>query len=203
MASPFFSGRIPQELYDRINQHIKETGEGKTQILINALSQYLGVEIYKPKSSGVNADLFLSELESLKERVSFLERSQSQQAIEPVKIAEIPHKQMSWLDQISDNNDNSSDNVVAVESTDNIIVINDVIGDVINDVIGEKILTTKEVEELTGISRKRLERIREKDLFPIQSQGYEVTGYAGKHEKSPYSNLWVVRSLSVINTDNS
>ena len=79
MASPFFSGRIPQELYDRIDQHIKESGEGKTQILINALSQYLGFEISTPKSSSVNTDLFLSELESLKERVSLLERSQSQQ----------------------------------------------------------------------------------------------------------------------------
>ena len=79
MASPFFSGRIPQELYDRIEQHIKESGEGKTQILINALSQYLGIEISTPKSSNVNTDLFLIELESLKERVSLLERSQPKQ----------------------------------------------------------------------------------------------------------------------------
>ena len=76
MASPFFSGRIPQELNDRIDQHIKESGEGKTQILINALSRYLGVEISTPKSS---TNLFLSELESLKERVNLLERSQPKQ----------------------------------------------------------------------------------------------------------------------------
>ena len=103
MASPFFSGRIPQELYDRIDQHIKESGEGKTQILINALSQYLGVEISTPKSSGVNTDLFLSELESLKERVSLLERSQP--------------KQLS-PDNINDNklitDDNATDNSVMV-----------------------------------------------------------------------------------------
>ncbi|PZV13432.1 MAG: hypothetical protein DCF20_15490 [Pseudanabaena sp.] len=80
MASPFFSGRIPQDLYDRIDQHIKESGEGKTQILINALSQYLGFEIPKPKSSNVNTDLFFSELESLKDRVSLLERSLHQQS---------------------------------------------------------------------------------------------------------------------------
>ena len=79
MANPFFSGRIPQELYDRVDQHIKESGEGKTQILINALSQYLGVEISKPKASSVNTDLFLSELESLKDRVGLLERSQPRQ----------------------------------------------------------------------------------------------------------------------------
>ena len=103
MASPFFSGRIPQELYDRVDQHIKESGEGKTQILINALSQYLGVEISTPKSSGVNTNLFLSELESLKDRVSLLERSQS--------------KQLS-PDNINDNklitDDNATDNSVMV-----------------------------------------------------------------------------------------
>jgi hypothetical protein len=187
MASPFFSGRIPQELYDRVDQHIKESGEGKTQILINALSQYLGIEISKPKSSGVNTDLFFSELESLKERVSLLERSQSQQAIEPVKIAEIPHKQMSLLDQTSDNNDNSLDNAVAVESTDNIID-NSI-------VINEQILTTKEVEELTGITRRQLDRIKVKGVYPINAENYVIVGYAGKEKEARHSNLWVVKTL--------
>ena len=86
MASPFFSGRIPQELYDRVDQHVKESGEGKTQILINALSQYLGIEISKTKSSNVNTDLFLNELESLKERVGLLERSQPTQLSSDSKL---------------------------------------------------------------------------------------------------------------------
>ena len=73
MASPFFSGRIPQELYDRVEQHIKETGEGKTQILINALSQYLGVEVFKPIH--LSTDIFLSELEQIKGRLTVLEES--------------------------------------------------------------------------------------------------------------------------------
>ena len=195
MASPFFSGRIPQELYDRVDQHVKESGEGKTQILINALSQYLGIEISTPKSSNINTDLFLSELESLKERVGLLERSQLQQVVEPIKVAEIPHKQMSLLDQVSDNADNSTDNTITVETIDNSTVI--------DDVIDEQTLTTKDVEGLTGISRKQLERRKEKNLFPIQSQGYEVIGYAGKHEKAPYSNLWRVKPSSVISSDNA
>ena len=103
MASPFFSGRIPQELYDRVDQHVKESGEGKTQILINALSQYLGFEI--PKPSSINTDLFLSELESLKERVSLLERSQP--------------KQLSLLspDNTNDNKMITTDNSVMVLTT--------------------------------------------------------------------------------------
>ena len=112
MASPFFSGRIPQELYDRVDQHIKESGEGRTQILINALSQYLGIEISKPKSSNVNTDLFLSELESLKERVSLLERSQP--------------KQLSLLSNDNSDNklitsDNKTNNSVMVLTTTEVI----------------------------------------------------------------------------------
>ena len=95
MASPFFSGRIPQELYDRVDQHVKESGEGKTQILINALSQYLGVEISTPKSSGVNIDLFLNELESLKDRVGLLERSQPKQLS--------PDNKLITIDNATDN----------------------------------------------------------------------------------------------------
>ena len=107
MASPFFSGRIPQELYDRLDQHVKESGKGKTQILINALSQYLGVEISTLKSSNVNTDLLLSELESLKERVGLLERSQPKQ-LSPDNIND--NKLI-----IDDNaTDNKSDNSIMV-----------------------------------------------------------------------------------------
>jgi hypothetical protein len=40
-ANPFFSGRIPQQLLDKIEQHIAETGSSKTSILIRALGTYL------------------------------------------------------------------------------------------------------------------------------------------------------------------
>jgi len=175
MANPFFSGRISQELYDRVDQHIKESGEGKTQILINALSQYLGIEISTSKSS---TDLFLSELESLKERVSLLERSQSQQIIEPIKIAENPHKQMSLLDQVSDNDDNSIDNTVTVESTDNT----------------KRILTTNEVVTLLGVGRKVLESLNKAGKLPFSKNGHTIICHSGKQAKHPFSNLWEVEA---------
>ena len=150
MASPFFSGRIPQELYDRVDQHIKESGEGKTQILINALSQYLGVEISTLKSSNVNTDLLLSELESLKDRVSLLERSQP--------------KQLS-----SDNSDNKSDNSI-------------------------RILTSKEVTELTGIPRGTFEDRHRSGKLPISKNGYTILAHAGKQTEKPFANSWKVKA---------
>ena len=165
MASPFFSGRIPQELYDRVDQHIKESGEGKTQILINALSQYLGVEISMPKPSGVNTDLFLNELESLKERVSLLERSQP--------------KQLSLLspDNISDNKLITNDNTIDNKSDKSIMV-----------------LTSKEVTELTGIPRGTFEDRHRSGKLPISKNGYTVIAHAGKQTDKPFANLWQVQT---------
>jgi hypothetical protein len=109
MASPFFSGRIPQELYDHVEQHIQESGESKTQVLIDALSQYLGIETSKSKASSVNKDLLLSELESLKERVSLLEKSQ------PKRLS------LLSLDNNNDNNLITDDNRVMVLATTKVV----------------------------------------------------------------------------------
>ena len=38
-TNPFFSGRIPQDLYDRIEECREQTGESKTEFLIRALAQ--------------------------------------------------------------------------------------------------------------------------------------------------------------------
>ena len=165
MASPFFSGRIPQELYDRVDQHVKESGEGKTQILINALSQYLGVEISTPKSSGVNIDLFLNELESLKERVGLLERSQP--------------KQLSLL---SPNNDNDNKLITDDNATDN---------KPDNSIM---VLTSKEVTELTGIPRGTFEDRHRSGKLPISKNGYTVLAHAGKQAERPFANLWEVQT---------
>lgn len=168
MASPFFSGRIPQELYDRVDQHIKESGEGKTQILINALSQYLGVEISKSLSSNANKDLFLSELESLKERVSLLERSQP--------------KQLSLLSP-----DNTNDNKVITKSK------NDNVPDNKSD-NSIMVLTSKEVTELTGIPRSTFEDRHKAGTLPMSKNGYTVIAHAGKQTEKPFANLWKVQT---------
>lgn len=168
MASPFFSGRIPQELYDRVDQHIKESGEGKTQILINALSQYLGVEISTPKPSNIN-DLFLSELESLKERVSSLERSQ------PKQLSLLSPKNINDNKLITD--DNAIDNAIDNKSDNSVMV-----------------LTSKEVTELTGIPRGTFEDRHRSGKLPISKNGYTVIAHAGKQAEKPFANLWKVRT---------
>ncbi len=72
MANPFFSGRIPQDLYDQIEQRKAQTGESKTDILINALAAYLNYPLV-PRStptSEVSKEMFAA----LEERVAMVEK---------------------------------------------------------------------------------------------------------------------------------
>jgi hypothetical protein len=73
MPSPFFSGRIPVDLNNRINQHVAETGESKTQILINALAAYLNYPV-KMQSAAPSSGVSLEMFTALVERVAALEQ---------------------------------------------------------------------------------------------------------------------------------
>jgi hypothetical protein len=70
-GNPFFSGRIPQDLHDRIQQHCLETGETKTQILINALAAYLNHPV---KENLSNSPVTREEFAALQEQVIALEK---------------------------------------------------------------------------------------------------------------------------------
>ncbi|HAZ46501.1 MAG TPA: hypothetical protein DDW76_01870 [Cyanobacteria bacterium UBA11369] len=51
--SPTIGVRIPPEWLEEINELCKQTGKNKTQIILEALAQYLG----KNTVTGINADL--------------------------------------------------------------------------------------------------------------------------------------------------
>ena len=72
-GNPFFSGRIPQDLHDRIQEHCSKTGESKTQVLINALAAYLNhpVKSENPVSTGISHQ----EFAALQEQVAALQES--------------------------------------------------------------------------------------------------------------------------------
>ena len=75
-SNPFFSGRIPPDLYQHVEKHCKEVGESKTEILIKALSTYLNLPI---PSTGENSTISAPEVnkemfEALEKRIEFLEK---------------------------------------------------------------------------------------------------------------------------------
>ncbi|AFZ15756.1 hypothetical protein Cri9333_5001 (plasmid) [Crinalium epipsammum PCC 9333] len=106
MPSPFFSGRIPEDLNERIQQHCAETGESKTQVLLNALSKYLDFPIKPPATTGISTERF-SQLER---RVTELEKK-----LEITNVSSADNS-MAEVDRVSDNNNN------LVEQPDNNLI---------------------------------------------------------------------------------
>ncbi|MBD0264237.1 MAG: hypothetical protein ICV78_16355 [Tolypothrix sp. Co-bin9] len=127
--SPFFSGRIPQELYDKADQYCKETGKKRTELLIEALSTYLNFPVktqttnFVPQPAEVTKEMF----NSLQEQVNRLEKllSQSQPAViiqDSVDNNELPHddNQPTVIRENStDNSQVSHDDIEPDNNTDN------------------------------------------------------------------------------------
>lgn len=127
-ASPFFSGRISQALFDHIERRIKETGETKTEILTQALAIYTGFDLPDIKE-GQQSPLMQKveqlslEVKAIKKRIKEIESFQDQQKQTPSKIEEAPYikeklqeteisrQTTNLLPLFSDNSrDNTSDN---------------------------------------------------------------------------------------------
>ena len=73
VTNPFFSGRIPQGLYDRIEEYREQTAETKSEILVRALAQYvdypLGEEEAPPPIKQTFEEIF-SRLAALESKIA-------------------------------------------------------------------------------------------------------------------------------------
>lgn len=95
MANPFFSGRIPQELHQRIEEYIKSTGKTKTQLLVEALSTYVGIQLsVDNKAITDNYDRRLSDIE---ERLKALEDNVITSYQSDNKAVNSPSHSNEWL----------------------------------------------------------------------------------------------------------
>ncbi len=73
-GNPFFSGRIPQNLHDRIQEHCDATGETKTQVLIQALAAYLDHPLETESQNNDTIKDLKKDLENLDSRLQDLEQ---------------------------------------------------------------------------------------------------------------------------------
>lgn len=66
MANPYLSGRIPVELNKQIEQYLAQSGESKTEMIINSVSAYIGVKLPDTKRNNEkrleNLELEVAEL---------------------------------------------------------------------------------------------------------------------------------------------
>lgn len=102
MANPFFSGRIPHELFDAVEKYRQSTGESKTDVLVKALSTYIGTPIKSQEpQADRTGDKDTEKLRNLEVRVEALEKlvTETKAVQASPQVETIDHGQMS-LDDI-------------------------------------------------------------------------------------------------------
>lgn len=193
-ANPFFSGRIPQQLHDAVERRCGQTGESKTQILIAALSQYLGLEIPATGKAFSTSTDSPHPSENLEQRIATLENLLSEKFSElEQRLGELepePHRrkldpalsgQMSILDIQPDSDDktDNSDNNVEVGNSKALIV------------------GTSDAIKLARVPRQTLDDWHKKGRLPQIRNGFLIT-FSHMQEKPTKKAFWRLEK-----TDNS
>jgi hypothetical protein len=177
MANPFFSGRIPQSLYDKVEQYISESGKSKTELLISALSSYLDFPVEaKETNNSSNEELWIA-VKELQKRLEALEQGSIKENVitsdndDNIEI-DINPEQLSLLEK---------------EETK----------------ANSKLLTTKELIDLPEIKKldtqkvkNKLNNAKQQQKVPIKIGNYLIDD-GGRDPNSPKNILW---KISIDNT---
>lgn len=108
-GNPFFSGRIPKELNDSIVKHCKETGKSKTQVLVEALSNYLNIPV--PESNtNLRIEVTKEQFISLESRVASLEALLTKNNVITKDISDNDNEETKIIN--SDNKHENDDNTI-------------------------------------------------------------------------------------------
>lgn len=120
-ASPFFSGRIPQKLFDAVEDYRQRTGESKTDILVKALSAYINVplEVHSQVVGEGNAKE-AERLKTLETRIEIIEQliAEMQQQITPPPALDIPD---TCLSDVLTNSQMSLYDIYPLEAVEEVI----------------------------------------------------------------------------------
>lgn len=189
-SNPFFSGRIPTELYQQAEKHCQETGDSKTELLIKALSSYLNFPVAIPGKTFVALPVEVSKemFERLEERVKVLENSLKIDTIPVIRNDNDDNTKEEKQEIICDNSvktdDNKSDSL-EIEPNRESVIKNDNITD--NNYKNEKIETEKqevqpsfksilnnEVSTRANITIRQVSRLAGRAIEKLKHQGKNV-----------------------------
>ena len=176
-ANPFFSGRIPQGLYDHIEDYRKETDESKTDVLIRALAKYVEYELEEDKP---NIPPIKKTFDEIFQRLDLIEQKLS-------TLAPLERKQNTeQLTTTSDNKPITTDNKATTDS-DKAAITND-------NRQPSQILSTREVLELVEISQSTLSSWKRQGRLPNTCGKYEID--FDHSETKPRNSFWRVRLVN-------
>ncbi len=179
MPNPFFSGRIPQNLHDRVEQYISESGKSKTELLINALSSYLDFPVEaKETNNSSNEELWIT-VKELQKRLEKLEQGSIKENV-----------------IIADNNDNNIENDKPSQLN---LLENNTQKE--KESIKEKVLEINEILSLPGLEKldsgkliRKLRNARSQNKLPIQIGKYLI-GDGGKNPEKLRGVLWKILNI--------
>jgi hypothetical protein len=186
MAKPFIAARIPQTVADKLDERVKDSGQGKTDIIINALAQYLGCSIEVPEETQAVDRLIAveKELTKLQNRVRALEKP-----IEKDPDLEIPGQRVLSFE--ASNIDNIVDN-----KTENTETRAETIKEATDISSDNNLLTHNQMAELTGMKFETV-KSRHRKLIPIEWEGKQYNPIRdGKRQK------WQIVNSVLSNIDN-
>lgn len=178
MPKPFIAARVPQILVDKLEEHVKESGQGKTDIIVNALAQYLGCSIDVPEETRAVDRLVAveKELTELKIRVGVLEKP-----TEKTPPPQIENQRVLSFETLSIDNTVDSQTENTEKTTEGIKEVSNTKPD--ND-----LLTNRQISEVTGIKFETV-RGRYKKSIPIEYQGKRYAPIKeGKFQKWQLAN---------------
>ncbi len=196
-TSPFFSGRIPKELNEKIIEHCQTTGETKTQVLTKALSSYINFPITEPIQTSNNptqitVEMFESlsqEITNIKANLKELEEKYNN-VISSDNIVIQPRKYQGNIEEKQSDN-NNKDTVISNDnsetsnaiSADNKEVNYVIIADNNNkntDLELQKLpqnyenIVTAEVEKISNLTRRKLDTLMSKAIEKAKSLGFTI-----------------------------
>ena len=170
-SNPFFSGRIPPELLDAIEKHREITGESKTDLLIKALSQYVGFQLEEkePELPPIH-----DKLDEIFRRIEKLEKSVFS---ESKNIAEGKNSNTdNYPSQIEiDVNNKTTDNNLKTSNTET----------------NRLELSSKELAKLLNVSQPTVSTWKKKNVFPKTYKEYEIE--FDRERSKLRADLWIVR----------
>ena len=159
MTKPFIAARIPQNIGDHLEAHCKKEGVGKTDVIINALAQYLGCSIENPIETNA-----VDRLTTLERKVAELEKAiqtnskEEEEKSENISDNESDKKRVTQLSLDEAPSDNITDNETEITLT----------------------LPMPEVCKLTGISRNVLNYKAKTNKLPYSLNGHTILRKVGK-----------------------
>ena len=173
-TNPFFSGRIPQGLYDRIEEYRKETNESKTDVLIRALTKYVEYELEEDQP---NIPPIQKTFAQISHRLNLIEKELSTLANKEKK------QDTEQLKTLFDNKAITNDNK-PLDSSDKAKITND-------NIQPSQILSTREVLELVEISQSTLSSWKRQGKLPNTCGKYEID--FDHSQTKPRNSFWKVK----------